>query len=225
METMAAKEEIHREAPDGVEVIFYTDPLCCWSWAMDPDWERLRNEYGLPVVYKMIGLLPAWEFFHDSIHSVRKPVQMGPEWVHAREVSGRPIADRIWIEDPPASSFPACIAVKCAEEQSPAFGAMYLHIAREAVMVHSRNIAETRVLIDLAHSLAQKERNFDPFAFRDLLLGPRGRELFRQDFQQAQYLGIRRTPTLVFKSPGKNSVMLQGYTKYEGLCSTLKHFI
>jgi len=208
---------------DRVEVVFYTDPLCCWSWGMEPQWRKLQYEYrqNLHVTYKMIGLLPAWGFFHDSLHSIRKPIQMGPEWVHAREVSGMPIADRIWFTNPPASSFPACIAVKCAQSQSAALGSRYLRILREAVMIHNRNIADTTVLIDLADRLARKDRHFDLFDFRDALLGSRGTEFFRKDYQQARYLGLRRTPTLLFEYAGRNSTMIQGYTGYAGLRAAL----
>jgi len=226
---IAAKEEISNDllnpaAADSIEVIFYTDPLCCWSWAMEPHWQRLQSDHPgrLRVAYKMIGLLPAWNRFHDAVNSLRRPIHMGPEWAHARQVSGMPIADRIWIDDPPASSFPACIAVKCAEDQSPAIGTAYLRILREAVMTRGRNIANTSVLIDLAAGLARKERNFDLFEFRDTLYNPRGRELFRRDYQEALYLGIRRTPTLVFKSRQKNSICLQGYATYEELKNAME---
>lgn len=232
MEAIAAREKTANDplAPagtDNIEVTFYTDPLCCWSWAMEPHWQRLRSDHpnDLRVTYKTIGLLPAWDRFHDAVHSLRKPIHMGPEWAHARQISGMPIADRIWIDDPPASSFPACIAVKCAEDQSPAFGAAYLRILREAVMCLGRNIARTSVLIDLAAGLAQKEKDFHLFEFRDALLGPRGKELFRRDYQEALYLGIRRTPTLVFKFPHKSSVCLQGYSTYEELQCAIKKLL
>ena len=35
--------------------------------------------------------------------------------MQTRHVSGMPIDDRIWLEDPPSSSYLACLAVKAAE--------------------------------------------------------------------------------------------------------------
>jgi len=203
-------------------IIYYTDPLCCWSWAMEPQWCRLQNEYGkhLSVSYRMIGLLPSWDRFNDSIHSLSRPSQMGPEWMQAARVAGQPVAHKIWITDPPASSFPACIAVKCADDQSRAFGAGYLRAAREAVMVDGRNIAKTHVLLDIAQRLSSSPPGFDLTRFKASLMGPHGRELFRHDFQEAQYLGIRRSPTLLFRS-GNNTVMLQGYQTWEALEQTI----
>jgi putative protein-disulfide isomerase len=204
---------------DGMEIIFFTDPLCCWSWAMEPHWRKFQDEYGerLRVTYKMIGLLPSWAHFHDAAHSLRKPVHFGPEWVHARAISGMQLNDRIWITDPPASSFPACIAVKSAELQSRALGARYLQLVREAIMVNGRNIAKTSVLIAVAGDLAGEEPRFDISRFRDTLLGQEGREQFQRDYNESQYLGIRRTPTLVFKSIGGRRKMASGYSTYEAM--------
>ena len=57
----------------------------------------------------------------------------------------------------PASSFPACIAVKCAELQSPSIAAQYLQALQEAVMVESKNISKTNVLLEAAAQLAKQE--------------------------------------------------------------------
>jgi putative protein-disulfide isomerase len=206
--------------PD-IEVICYTDPLCCWSWAMEAQWARLQREYGrgLRVSYRMIGLLPSWDRFNDSLSSISRPVHLGPEWMQAGRIAGVQVADKIWITDPPSSSFPACIAVKSAENQSPAFGALYLKAAREAVIVNGKNIANTNVLLEIAGRLASSEPGFDEKVFRECLLGSRGSELFRHDYQEAQYLGIRRSPTLVFKGCGK-AIMLRGYQSWEVLDRT-----
>jgi putative protein-disulfide isomerase len=206
----------------GMEVIFYTDPLCCWSWAMQSQWKQFQGELkgSFNLNYKMAGLLPSWNHFNDEINSIRKPVQMGPEWMHARAVSGAQINDRIWITDPPASSFPACIAVKCAALQSPEFGAGYLFLVQEAVMLKNMNISKTEVLLKLAEGFSRSRHNFNLFKFREDLLGEAGREAFRKDLQECKYLGIVRLPTILFKSAGGYSVVLSGYQSYESLRET-----
>jgi putative protein-disulfide isomerase len=209
------------EKPDkaaGIEVVYYTDPLCCWSWVMEPQWQRLQTELGgsLTIVYKMGGLLPSWENFHDPVNSIRKPVQMGPEWLHAKYVSGVEINDRLWVTDPPASSFPACIAVKAAELQSKTFGIRYLSLLREAVMLQGRNIARTEVLLELADVLGASHPSFDVLTFRDDLYG-KGRDSFRADWQEVKYLGITRFPTLIFKRADRAPVLLSGFQFYDTL--------
>jgi len=206
-----------------MEIIYYTDPLCCWSWAMEPQWRRFLDTIDPTpnITYIMGGLIPSWKSFNDPLTSIRKPVHMGPEWMHARHVSGVDIDSRIWIADPPSSSFPACIAVKSAQLQSPAFGEQYLHLARQAVMQQGRNIARTEALTDLAATLATTNPDFDTQLFSEDLL-TRGLEAFKKDWQQTKYLGITRFPTLVFKVPGHSPIMLTGYQPYENLLNIMQ---
>ena len=202
-----------------LEISFYTDPLCCWSWVMQPQWKKLLDEFGdtLNVTYKMVGLLPSWNNFSDSTNSIRKPIQMGPEWMHASETSGVYIDDSIWVTDPPASSFPACIAVKCVELQSPKMAAIYLSLLQQAVMTKRLNIAHTAVLLGLADDLGKRFPDFNLFKFREDLFGETGKEAFRKDWQEAKYRGINRYPTLVFRASGHNPVLLSGLQSYDTL--------
>jgi len=165
------------------------------------------------VSYKMAGLLPSWKHFSDSVNAITKPIQMGPEWMHARAVSGVPMDDRLWIIDPPASSYPACIAVKAANMQSPEAGRKYLHLAQKAVMTGCRNIARQQVLLDIAAELNQL---LDLERFRSDLLGDKAREDFRKDLQEAKFLHITRLPTIVFKGLRETS-LISGYQTFENL--------
>jgi predicted DsbA family dithiol-disulfide isomerase len=213
------KSDLPGPIADSVEVTFYTDPLCCWSWAMAPAWDRLKAKYGatIKVRYKMGGLLPSWKHSEDAADQISRPSQMGPEWMHAAHLSGVTINNQVWITDPPASSYPSCIAVKCAQLQSDGFVETYLHHLRKAVMVEGKNIAKTGVLLDTAWLLHDKYRDFDLFQFRDDLMGDAGKEAFKKDLQDAKYFGINRFPTLVIKRKDRSTVMLTGYQTYESL--------
>src|SRR4051812_29789560 len=129
-----------QEVADRVEILFYTDPLCCWSWGFEPQWRKLQYELQDHLVFRyiMTGLLPSWQNFNDPLYSVSRPQQMGPVWMEAAKVSGMPIYDRIWVEDPPASSYPACIAVKSVQLQSTTAAARYLRMLREAAMMQGK---------------------------------------------------------------------------------------
>ena len=197
-------------------IVFYTDPLCCWSWGIWPQWQQFLssvNNRQVQVSYKMAGLLPSWKHFSDSVNAITKPVQMGPEWMHARAVSGVPIDDRIWIADPPASSYPACIAVKAASLQSPDAGQEYLHLVQKAVMTERRNIAKQQVLLDIAKDMTSL---FDVRKFRTQLLGDKARDEFRKDLQEAKFLHIARLPTIIFKGARETS-LISGYQKADQL--------
>src|SRR5688572_2904993 len=132
---------------DRIDITYYTDPLCCWSWALEPQWRKLLYEFNglISWRYCMTGMIPSWDQYNDAMHSVSRPIQMGPVWMHASQLSGMPMNSRIWMENPPASSYPACIAFKCAEMQSEGAGDRYLRLLREAIMLDGKNIAKPEV--------------------------------------------------------------------------------
>lgn len=211
---------------DRVEITFYTDPLCCWSWAFEPQWRRLQYEFQnlIHCRYVMGGLLPGWKSFNDPLFSVSRPMQMGPVWHEASVESGMKIYDKIWVEDPPASSYPACIAVKCAELQSPEAGIKYLRMVREAVMLHGKNISKQEVLISAAESLSNNWPAFlDTQRFRhDLSESDNGIEAFREDINEVQSRNITRFPTLIIRSLNKSSIMITGYRPYAVLLDAIR---
>ncbi len=200
--------------PGRLEGTYYTDPLCSWSWAFEAPWRRLRRSLGdrLAVRTAMGGLLPDWRSFSDSVNDIHRPAQMAPAWISVAELSGMPIDEAVWRDDPPASSYPACLAVKAAERQSAAGGALYLRRLREAVMLDRRNIARRDVLLEIAGELARDApRALDLARFTRDLAGEAAGALFRDDLKEARYLGISRFPTLVLGRPGGRSAALVGY--------------
>lgn len=206
-----------------LHIVYYTDPLCCWSWAFEPQWRRLRYEFGRQIRWRycMGGLLPNWDTFNDPMNAINRPVQMGPLWLEAKYMSGMPIQDQIWITDPPSSSYPACIAVKCAGLQSAEAEEIYLRRLREAVMLHTKNIAQQQVLIDVATTLTQNIPGIlDIDIFKNDLKNGNGYEAFRNDLQKASYHKISRFPTLTISAQNK-AVMIVGYRPYSVLLQAI----
>ena len=212
---------------DLVEIIYYTDPLCCWSWAFEAEWQKLLGalKQNIKWRYCMGGLLPGWNNYHDAVNSISKPMQMAPMWMHASQLTGVDINYNIWSKNPPASSYPACIAVKCAQLQSEAAGEKYLFLLREACMTKEENIAQQSVLINVARLLAEDQLlQFDLEKFKKNLFGNEGMEAFRKDLQEVRYYGINRFPTLVIKSRAGNARIITGYNKYETLIEIINGF-
>jgi predicted DsbA family dithiol-disulfide isomerase len=151
-------------------------------------------------------------------------MQMGPVWHEASQQSGMKIYDKIWVEDPPASSYPACIAVKCAELQSQIAGVKYLRMVREAVMLQGKNIARQDVLTGIAQHLANNYRDLidmDKFLY-DLTGSDNGIEAFRKDLNEVQSRNITRFPTLIMRSIDKPAIMITGYRPYRVLIDAIK---
>lgn len=202
---------------DQVVVTYYTDPLCCWSWAMEPQWRRFRFEYQNNVRWRycMGGLIPGWKNFSDPVHAVSRPAQMGPLWMEAAHLSGMPIQNKLWAFDPPASSYPGCIAVKCAEAQSFAVGEAYLRLLREAIMIKGKNISSLTVLVELAKELSTEYSSvLNVQKFKMDMENGLGLEKFRSDLDEVRTKNIRRFPALVFRRPDHEPLLLQGYRPY-----------
>lgn len=210
---------------DGIEIIFYTDPLCCWSWGFEPQWRKLQYELQdkIGCRYVMTGLLPSWKQYTDPVYSVSRPQQMGPVWLEASEASGMPMPHKIWVTDPPASSYPACIAVKSIELQSKFAGARYLRLLREAVMLTGRNIARQDILVEVAVRLSKEQPGLiDLQQFESDLTNERGLEAFRADWQETQNRNISRTPTLILRARNTPAIMLTGYRPYAVLLQAIE---
>lgn len=216
-------EKTTQEDPS-IEIEYYTDPLCCWSWAFEPQWRRLRYEFAGKISwqYRMAGLLPSWGHYNDPLFSVNRPLQMGPVWMEAGEATGQPIHSRIWGEDPPASSYPACIAVKCAAMQSKEAEEAYLRQLRKAVMLEGKNISKEKILLEEAQALStQQPKLLNIEQFTQAYTGRSGEQAFREDLQKVRYGNISRFPTLILKYANKQALMITGYRPYEVLLEAL----
>jgi predicted DsbA family dithiol-disulfide isomerase len=124
-------------------VTYYTDPACPWSWAAEPALRRLQAEFGatVEITYVMGGL--AREF--------RKPLETMRHVLDAAEASGMPVDPRIWLDAPPRSSYPACLAVKAAAEQR--LDGPYLRLVREGLMAGRRALDTPDALTDVARQV------------------------------------------------------------------------
>ncbi len=123
-----------------IHVRYYTDPFCPWSWALEPALRRLVHDFGdgLRFTYVMGGM--AREF------GAVEPL-VG-ESLAAGSESGMPVDPRLWLQAPPRSSYPACIAVKAAAEQGDP--APYLRRLREGLMCRRRKLDSADALIEEA---------------------------------------------------------------------------
>lgn len=229
MQEAAEKQKVSKKQPAQqqsaqLEVVYYTDPLCCWSWAFEPAWQQLLQEYQGRISWRycMGGLLSEWGAYHDTLNAVSKPIQMGPVWMQASQVSGQPMSDRIWFIDPPASSYPACLAVKCAGIQSEQAAHLCLYALRSAIMKDGKNIAKKTVLLETATILSNEHPGIlDIQRFEADLGSEAAMQLLKQDLQEVSFRNINRLPTLAVKQ-GDHRVVITGYRPYEALQQVIR---
>jgi len=150
---------------------------------------------------------------------------MGPVWMQASQASGRFIYDRIWVEDPPASSYPACIAVKCAQLQSFEAGEMYLLLVRQAVMADGINIARGQALVNIAMQVLNAGVALNTKQFKQDLYNGNGLAAFKQDVQEVQLKRINRYPSLLITATNEQPVLYSGCKTYNTLKDVLTKYI
>ena len=201
---------------------YFTDPLCCWSWGLEPQMRKLRYllKNRVQINYVMGGLLRDWEHFSDPLNNVSRPTQMGPIWVEAKHLSGQPINEHLWVNNPVDTSYLACLAVKAAEMQSFGSGEAMLRELREAVMIHNKNIGDTDIIMEIAGDLEKKcILNFNDFKIS--LLSTESSELLRKDLEKKKLKGITRFPTMLIRY-GEKTVQITGYRPFPVLLETFK---
>lgn len=207
---------------DKFEIEYFTDPLCCWSWAMEPQFRKLRflMKDRLMIKYIMGGLLRDWDHFSDKLNDINRPTQFGPLWMEAKHISGQPIEDHIWLKNPVDSSYPACMAVKAAESQSTVAGEAMLRKIREAVMMHQMNIGETEVLLKIAEDI-ESEKVLKLEQFKKCFFSSKVAQLFQEDLNLVKIKEITRFPSMLITYGGK-TVQITGYRPFSALKETFK---
>ena len=135
-----------------VHASYYTDPLCPWSWAMEPALRGLKREFGGEIEWTFVMGGLARELEAESGRIL--------EWLEAGDRGAMPVDPRIWSPaKPPArgsgasprSSYPACIAVKAAAEQGDP--SRYLRRLREGLLARRRKLDTTEALIEEARAV------------------------------------------------------------------------
>lgn len=192
-----------------------------------PHWRRFIENYkdNIDYAYCMAGMIPDWNKYNDPFNSVSRPAQMGPVWMEAQHRTGVTINDRIWIENPPSSSYPACIAVKTAALQSFGASERYLQAVWKAVMVDVVDVSQREALLNIAQSVSSLyPKVFDYNQFVDDYNNNQSRDAFRSDLRQVAYNKIGRFPTLTFSNAGKGLIMT-GFRPYDVLIETFKKLL
>lgn len=182
-----------------IQASYYTDPACPWSWALEPNLRRLEVEFGeaVSISYTIGGLAPRFE---DPQAQVR-------EWLDACDRSGMPFDPRLWLEAPPSSSHPACLAVIAAGEQGAAVQAAYLRRVREGLMCGRRKLDAAESLVAEAHAVP----GMDAARLRRDLGSSATIERFGADLERTRAIGgADALPTLVLGDRA-----LRGFVAYD----------
>jgi predicted DsbA family dithiol-disulfide isomerase len=201
-----------------VNVNCFTDPVCPWSWALEPALRRLLEEFAgsLRITYVMCGMVREWEEGENG-----SAAKLLPSTLEAQSRSGMPADARQWLEEPPRSSHPACIAVKAAAEQGDP--APYLRRLRVGFMCRRQRLDTADALMAAARGIA----DLDQKRFEIDLRSHAALEAFGADLELARAAASRagedaaedrpELPSLEFQD-GQGAVHgVYGFASYEEL--------
>jgi predicted DsbA family dithiol-disulfide isomerase len=185
-----------------VEVRYYSDPACTWSWAAEPALRRIMFEFDgeLSFVWAMGGLA---RHFGSSYRDSEAGVGDGPDcfadlmshWLNVAGQTGMPCDPRLWTEAPISGTFPACVAVEAASEQGWEAGYRYLRRMREGILCFRRKLDELPTLVDEAGPAGLDVDRFQAALYSD---GPT--EAFEEHLKE-----VREVPQEA-RDQGKTSV-------------------
>lgn len=187
---------------------FITDPACPWSWATEPAVRKLLVEFGdeLSFTWVMGGLA------RDYASVPGGHAGLVSEWLDAADRGRMPLDPRLWNEGPIGSSYPACMAVKAAQEQATDGGYRYLRALREGLMCFRRKLDTTEALVEEA-----RRAGLDVERFRIDLGSHAIVEAFGADLEEARSgAGERPTlPSATFVAADGSRHEVVGYVPYE----------
>ena len=131
-----------RAAKETMEVYFFTDPLCPWSWAMEPAMSALRAREDIEFHSILVGWLPSL--------AGRTVEAVAAEWSDAAAKTRARIDPTYWDRVAPKTGLIADVAVKAGNFQGAAKGEAYLTALRRAVFEDGMDVADPNALASLA---------------------------------------------------------------------------
>jgi predicted DsbA family dithiol-disulfide isomerase len=151
-----------------VEIRYYTDPACSWSWGSEPKLRHLQWEFGDQLEFRSVmgGLARSYgPDYRDTAAGITGDRDcfdgLISHWLDVAAETGMPLDPRIWRRTPLASTYPACQGVKAASEQGPAAAAAYLRRAREAIFLERRKLDHAAALIAEAGAAGLDSARFE----------------------------------------------------------------
>jgi predicted DsbA family dithiol-disulfide isomerase len=151
-----------------VQVRYYTDPACSWSWGAEPILRRMIWEFDgeLDFAWVMGGLARR---FGGDYRDDDGAIGSGPDcfadlmshWLNVAAETGMPCDPRLWTANPIHSTYPACMAVEAAAEQGWEAGYRYLRRLREGLMCERRKLDTPSALLAEAPAAGLDVRRFE----------------------------------------------------------------
>jgi putative protein-disulfide isomerase len=137
-----------------VQIRYFTDPACSWSWGAEPLLRRLLWEFEgeVELVLVMGGLARRYgKEYRDEEGAIGSGsdcfADLMSHWLNVAGQTGMPCDPRLWTKNPIESTYPACMAVEAASEQGWEAGLRYLRRLREGLICEGKKLDTPSALL------------------------------------------------------------------------------
>ncbi|WP_040325863.1 DsbA family protein [Aurantimonas manganoxydans] len=192
---------------DGLQAIYFADPMCSWCWGFAPTIETIRKTYGdaLPVRVVMGGLRPGTE----EPMTAQSKAEIRNHWQHVHERSGQAFDFDFFERDGFVyDTDPAARAVVAVRAENPELELPFLERVQRAFYAENRDVTQAETLADLAEEMGLER---EPFLMR--LQSDAVRDATRLDYATSRNAGVQGFPTLVVgpNAEGTYTMLTHGY--------------
>jgi len=201
-------------------ITHFTDPLCFWCYAMEPEIRKIRvlldeqADYRIVMgvlsadVHELIGYDPETELRYELFRA-----QIAEHLTQAARAIGMPFsAERLTTGRPEDFvSLPLCLAYCAMRMIDETIAEAYLRRMRECVYAEGRNLSTVDAQVELA-----REFPVDIEMLRDYLESGIAAPVLQEGVDECKKYNVTAFPTLLLKY-GENQIAMRGYFDYTAL--------
>ncbi len=201
-------------------IAHFTDPLCFWCYAMEPEMRKIRVLLDEQLDYRIVmGVLSAdvHELIgYDAESEVRYELFRAMMADHLRQSArsvGMPFAiDELFMGDPEELvSLPLSLAYSAMVMTDERYAEAYLRRMRECVFAEARNLASVDAQVQLA-----SEFPIDVEQFRANREGEEVAQVLQEGVDECKLYSVTAFPTLLMEY-GERRAAIHGYHGYDEL--------
>nr|AHF24868.1 thiol oxidoreductase, DsbA family, FrnE subfamily [uncultured bacterium Contig1491] len=203
-----------------LSIAHFTDPLCFWCYAMEPEIRKVRVLLDGQLDYRIVmGVLSAdvHDFIgYDAETELRYELfraQIAEHLMHAAQAIGMPFSlERLTAGRPEEFvSLPLCLAYCAMSLIDKTIAEAYLRRMRECVYAEGRSLSTVESQVELA-----KEFPIDIEQFRSNLEDGAAVPVLQEGVDECKAYNVVAFPTLLFQY-GEQRAMTSGYFDFAAL--------
>lgn len=203
-----------------LKIAHFTDPLCFWCYAMEPEVRKIRVLLDGQLEYRIVmGVLSSdiSEIIGNDAESELRyqfyRAMLADHFRNAAKMVGMPLAlDSMFSQNPEdLVSLPLSLAYCAMKLIDGDIAEAYLRRMRECVFAEGRSLSNDEALIELAG-----EFPVDLELFRSNLQNGTAAPVLQEGVDECRLYNVTAFPTLLMQY-GTSRVMVRGYCSYEEL--------